>query len=55
MGLFGKQNWFCCNCGIRIYDIVKWSWWPCCSKSCHEEYRMKETRSILGKDDMPLS
>lgn len=52
--LFGRQFRYCPNCGKQLYDAViemNHVQSMMCSKQCREEWEMKYTRSILGKDD----
>lgn len=53
MGYFGKQHRYCPNCGAHHYDDklsddhVKSM---CCDDACRQEWELKYTRMILGKD-----
>lgn len=56
MFVFGKQTRYCPNCGAKHYDsniytneVVS----MCCDFDCREEWEMKYTRVILGKDGPP--
>jgi hypothetical protein len=56
MNLYSKQEWFCNNCGRKMFSA------PCnaigrryivCSTDCHNEMQWKDTLSIMGKDYYP--
>jgi len=55
MGLFGKQYYFCPNCGDCFYDTKVTSQYVSpllCSDECRKEWEIKYARSILGKDGL---
>jgi len=52
---WGKQVWFCPNCGARHYNEkacrdTATALAAACSDGCLKEWQMKEARLILGKD-----
>jgi len=50
--IFGKQYYYCANCGTRLYDstlTMKHVMSMLCSKECRDEYELKYTRMVLGK------
>lgn len=53
---FGKQTRYCPNCGRKYYDeklstnkVLS----MCCIEKCLEEWQIKNTRMIMGKDEKP--
>jgi hypothetical protein len=50
--IFGKQHYFCPNCGTKLYDAgitVNVVRAIICSNECREEWEKKYARAILGK------
>jgi hypothetical protein len=53
--LFGKQDYFCPNCGTHQYStkIATSSITVlCCDSECIIQFQRKYARSILGKDNL---
>ena len=55
---WGKQIWYCPNCGSKHYDggaeieriaalTIR------CSEGCYKEWNLKNARTILAKDQLP--
>ena len=53
--IWGKQDRYCPNCGKHHYDerlTDKHVLFMCCDEKCRNEWEMKYTRMILGKDGL---